>query len=75
MHTLYAPTTTAPPSVKASFFEQLQDYLDSVPQDDTLLILGDFNAHVGVCDDDEMWTGVLGKHGIGASNLAGEDLL
>jgi len=40
-----------------------------------LLILGDFNAHVGVFDDDEMWTGVLGKHGIGVRNLAGEDLL
>ena len=40
-----------------------------------MLILGDFNAHVGVFDDDEMWTGVLGKHGIGVRNSAGEDLL
>jgi len=71
----YAPTAKAPPSVKTSFFEQLQDCLDSVPRDDTLLILGDFNAHVGVFDDNETWTGVLGKHGIGVRNSAGEDLL
>jgi len=50
--------------------------LDSVPQDDTLLILGDFNAHVCVYDDnEELWTCVLGKHGIGVCNLDGEDLL
>ena len=72
----YAPTTKAPPSVKSSFIEELQDCLDSVPQDDTLLIMGDFNARVGVYDDDdELWSGVLGKHGIGVCNLAGEDLL
>ena len=44
----YAPTAKAPPSVMSSFFEELQDCLDSVPQDDTLLILVVFNAHVGV---------------------------
>lgn len=53
----------------------MQNCLDSVPQNDTLLILGNFNAHVGVCDDDEMWTGVLGKLGIGVRNWSGEDLL
>ena len=26
-------------------------------------------------DDEELWTGVLGKHGIGASTLASEDLI
>jgi len=31
----------------------LQDCLDSVSRYDTLLILGDFNAHVGVYDDDD----------------------
>ena len=43
-HILCAHAHT-PLSVKLSFFENLQDCL--VPQDDTLLILGDFNAHVG----------------------------
>jgi len=49
--------------MKSFFFEELQDCLDSVPQDDTLLILGDFNVHVGVRDDDDeqLWTHVLGN--------------
>jgi len=39
-------------------------------------MLGDFNARVGVYDDnDELWSGVLGKYGTGVCNLAGEDLL
>jgi len=44
--------------LKRRLFEELQDCLDCVPQDDTL---GDFNAHVDVYDDDydELWTGVL----------------
>ena len=47
--------------------------MDSVRQDATFLILGDFNAHACVNDNDkEFWTGVLGKR---VCNLAGEDLL
>jgi len=69
----YAPTANDPPSVKSSFFEELQDCLDSVPQGDTLLML---NARVGIHDDnDELSSGVLGKYGTGVHNLAGEDLL
>ena len=72
----FAPTARFPPSVKYSFIEESQDCLGSVPQDDTLLILGDFNVCVDVYDDnDELWSGVLGKHGIGVCNLAGEELL
>ena len=45
-----APTSKAPPNVRSQFLEQLQDTLDDVPQGDTLEMLGDFNARVGVFD-------------------------
>lgn len=40
------------------------------------MILGDFNARVGVLKTgDDLWHGVIGKHGIDERNLAGEELL
>lgn len=58
--------------MKLSSLEDLQDSVDSVTRSDTLLMLGDFNAHVGTCDcDDGLWYGVLIQHGIGMCNLVG----
>ena len=39
---------------------------------DFLVLVGDFNAPVGVFD---LWCGVVGKYGIKERNLAGEDFL
>ena len=36
----YALTAKAPPAVKAKFFKELQDGLDSVPAGDILVVLG-----------------------------------
>ena len=46
----YAPTAKTPPAVRSQFLEQLQDVLDDIPQDDTLVMLSDFNARVGMFD-------------------------
>ena len=55
---VYAPTAKAPPGVKAKFFEDLQDTLDKVPIQDRLVLLGDFNARVGVRKSgDNLWQG------------------
>ena len=71
-----SPTIKAPPGVRSTFLEDLQDTLDSVPQGDTLLLLGDFNARVGVFDPrDDLWNGVIGSHDIAERNLAGEEFL
>jgi len=43
----YGLTAQAPPDVKHRFLEQLQVTLDNVPHNDTLVMLGDFNARVG----------------------------
>ena len=49
----YAPTARAPPEVKSKFSGELQDTLDKVSQKDVLVVLGDFNARVGVLKPDE----------------------
>jgi len=58
----YAPTAKAPTSVKSRFLEQLQD---GIPSSDFLVLVGDFNARVGVFNpQDDLWHGVVGKFGI-----------
>ena len=56
--------------------EDLQDTVVKIPASDVLIVLGDFNARVGssVAEDD-LWTGVCGKHGVGACNEAGMKFL
>ena len=73
---VYAPTARATPAVKNKFNTELQDTLDKVPQNDVFMMLGDFNARVGVLKPDEdEWRGFVGKNGIDERNEAGEDLL
>ena len=52
----YAPTVKAPPGIKQKFFEEFQDALDKIPESDILVVLGDFNARVGVLEQDSnLW--------------------
>ena len=72
----YAPTAKAPPAVRLQFLEQLQDALDDIPKGDTLVMLGDFNARVGMFDPaDGLWHGTIGRYGLAERNCAGEELL
>ena len=62
---VYAPTAKALPTVRSQFLEQLQDTLDDVPLGDTLVMLGDFNARVGVFDPaDGLWSRTIGRYGL-----------
>ena len=73
---LYGPTTKAPLGVKAGFIDDLQSTWDSLPAGDIVLVLGDFNAHVGKRESgDDVWREVRGPHGIGTYNEAGEQIL
>ena len=65
--------SAAPPGVQLKFRCELQDVIDAIPHDELLVLLGDFNARVGVLGpDEESWRGVLGKHGLNDRNEAGE---
>ena len=48
----YAPIAKVPPGVKERFYAQLQDAIEKVPlRDNMLIVVGDFNARVGVLDN------------------------
>ena len=69
----YAPTMTNPEEVKEAFYEELDQLISSVDHRDKLIVLGDFNARVGV--DYTLWPNVLGRHGTGKCNSNGLMLL
>ena len=66
---VYAPTMTNPDENKEAFYNQLASVLST----DKLMLIGDFNARIG--RDNDKWSLVIGKHGIGKSNSNGELLL
>ena len=72
----YAPTAKASPHVKQQFVGDLQNTVDKVPVSDVLVLLGDFNAHVGRRDPgSDLWQEALGLHGLSERNEAGEEFL
>lgn len=73
MISAYAPTLTNPDDAKEKFYEDLHRLVSSTPQSEKLIILGVFNAHVGM--DFHIWEGVIGRHGIGKCNPNGLLLL
>ena len=69
----YAPTLTSTLEEKDKFYESFQRAIESVPANEQLFILGDFNARVGA--DNTAWPTCLGHHGTGKINENGERLL
>ena len=63
---------------KDQFYDDLMCTINSVCQDDLLLVVGDFNARVGSNHPDLVkgdWSGVRGNYGVGNVNGAGRALL
>ena len=69
----YAPTAKAPLGIRAKFVDNLQGALDSLPSDNIVIVLGDFNPRVGKWKtEDYVWKEVREFHGIGTCNEAEE---
>ena len=48
---IYAPTEVSDLNVKDAFYATLESAVDQCPRQDTLLVLGDFNASTGTYRD------------------------
>ena len=69
----YAPTLTSSAEDKNLFYEKLDNLVCSIPSNEQLILLGDFNARVGA--DNESWSSCIGKFGTGKMNENGQRLL
>ncbi|VDL97831.1 unnamed protein product [Schistocephalus solidus] len=69
----YAPPMTSFDAAKDKFYEDLHTLLATVPKEDNLIVLGDFNTRVG--RDHAVWQGVLGPHGLGTPSPVDQHLL
>ena len=67
----YAPTSLASDEEIDSFYNSLQETMDSIPNRDIKVVMGDFNAKVGQGSTNM----ACGKFGLGEQNIRGEDLL
>ena len=68
---VYALTSNAGEAEVEWLYEDLQDFLELIPQKDVLFIIGDWNAKVGRQET----RGVTDKVGLGMQNEAGQRLI
>ena len=60
-------------SVYPPFWKSLEKVLESAPTGDSIVLLGNFDAHVG--NDRETWRGVIGRNDLSGLNSSGVQLL
>ena len=68
----YAPTSTASDEEMEEFYCSMQEALNSIPNRDVKLVMGDLNAKVGKLASSSV---CCGKYGLGEQNERGSDLL
>ncbi|XP_071508162.1 craniofacial development protein 2-like [Diadema antillarum] len=70
----YAPTSAALDEDVEQFYESIQQVLDSIPTNDIVILMGDFNAKVGEGFEPGEET-TVGGFGLGERNDRGEQLV
>ena len=68
----YAPTNDSKDEDKDQFYNRLQSVIDTSPEGDVTVLMGDLNAKIG--SDDNGYEEVLGQYGLGEMNDNGERL-
>ena len=68
---VYHPTTNAEDTEVEWFYDDLQGFLELTPKKDILLIIGNWNAKLGIQET----PGVPGKFGLGVQNEAEQRLI
>lgn len=68
---VYAPTADRPQDEIDDFYQQIREAIKYTKKYEVNLILGDFNAKVGL----EITPGITGGHGLGVRNERGERLI
>ena len=63
---VYAPTLMAPDDIKDDFYSQLDTIIKAFRKQKNLVILGNFNAHIG--SDNKAWSNWLSHFGVGKCN-------
>ena len=66
----YAPTNDAKEKKKDDFYQQLQAVVDRSGAKDITILMGDFNAKIGM--DNTGYEDIMGTHGLGQMNENGE---
>ena len=69
----HAPDSGKNSATREAFQRRLERALRATKTKDVLLLMEDFNASMGIADDDS-GDGVLGIHGISHVNKAGQEL-
>ena len=70
---VYAPTTDSADEEVEEFYEQIERTIEDLPKKDVKIVIGDWNAKVGM--DRVGWEHVMGQYGYGQRNERGERLL
>ncbi|VDP53487.1 unnamed protein product [Schistosoma mattheei] len=66
----YAPTNNYNEDAKGQFYNRLQSIIEKCPTKDLTILMGDFNAKVGM--DNSGYEDIMGRHGLGERNENGE---
>ena len=69
----YAPTLASTPEAEDEFYPTLNVVIKNIPNNEQLVLLGEFNARVGA--DLGSWPSFLGSFGVGKVNDNGQRLL